>query len=733
MTPPRRRSIVALAAPVLLTVLALSPMAAALMPTPAAAITDGAPLPIQIQLNSLTPIAPQPDDTVEVKGTLHNVSDGVVSNLALNLQISSAVGSRSEFDAYADDPDGNLNSLLPIPSTESVAQQTSLAPGESEPFELSVDLNQDERNALLLTDQWQVREFGVQVTGTADLDSNTVGQLRTFLPWAPRDTVGNGVPTRVAWIWPLVDQPHRSASGTWFDDALAPELGQQGRLTGLLNAASDAEDQSPLGHNPTTHNVPVTWAIDPMLVGDVQAMTRGYRVQAATGTTAGTGTAAAKTWLSGLQNAATRTDASVIPLPYADPDVVAAVRDPGFTTAIGVATSNGRSLLDGALSGAKLLPYGWPLNGLANQAAVNALRATGDTTLVLDDSAVPPVGGQPAVTPSAHTVITTNDGDVQTLLTDTGLDADINSGVNNPNGARVSLQEFLAETLMIQAELPGYQRDLVVAPGRRWDPSPTYAAKLLADTGKVPWIDPVSLRTVRRSPIDTKVLRNPLYYPTSARRSELSQAYLGQVAALRDRIGDLNAILPQNTPQIRSYATTAQQALSSAWRDQRRLANTQLAALSGSVQAQMHEVSITSRPASYVTLTSHGGNVPVTVSNNLGTTVHVTVLLVANKGRLALSRGGRVVNIPIPPHQQTVVHVHAAAKTSGVFPVTVQLLTPKGRPYGSRVQLYVRSTVYGTITLVITGAATAALMVAVAIRLTRRALAARRSSAAASA
>jgi hypothetical protein len=85
-----------------------------------------------------------------------------------------------------------------------------------------------------------------------------------------------------------------------------------------------------------------------------------------------------------------------------------------------------------------------------------------------------------------------------------------------------------------------------------------------------------------------------------------------------------------------------------------------------------------------------------------------------------------VVNVAVPAHQQTVVNIHASAKTSGVFPVTVQLYTPTNAPYGSQVKLFVRSTVYGTITLIITGAATAALMIAVAIRLGRRALAARR-------
>jgi uncharacterized protein YfaS (alpha-2-macroglobulin family) len=137
-------------------------------------------------------------------------------------------------------------------------------------------------------------------------------------------------------------------------------------------------------------------------------------------------------------------------------------------------------------------------------------------------------------------------------------------------------------------------------------------------------------------------------------------------------------------------------------------------------------VQIVSAPYSTVTLTGHGGKVPVTITNTLDAPARITVQLDANQ-RLTLPHNGRVA-VTVPAGQQTTVDVHAVAKTSGVFPLTVQLLTPNGQVFGRQVHLYVRSTVYGTITLVITGAATAALLVAVAIRLTRRGIAARRAA-----
>jgi hypothetical protein len=735
MNTVRRRRRLALAAPVVLIALALGPLTAALDAAPAGAAITNSASPIEVDLSTLNPVAPQPGDTLVVSGTLRNVSDQPVADLALQLRLGSPLGSRSEFDAYAADPEGDLSALFsatdPMPAT-----RPSLAPGAEEPFRLALRLDPSTLARLALpTGSWQVRELGVAVTGTSTLGTVTVGQLRTFLPWAPSHAAYVGYPDRVAWIWPLVDQPHRDAVGTWFDDALAPELSSGGRLQGLLAAGLNAQTQRTFANRATTSDVPVTWAVDPLLLDDVRAMTGKYQVMVgggtlggggSTATTPGTGTSAARTWLAQARAAATQRNASVLPLPYAAPDVAAAVHA-GLETSIGVATTTGRAIVSRDLGAVRSLTYGLPIGGLADQRTVDALRASGDTAVVLSDSVIPVIGGQPAETPSARTVVTTDAGQMPTLVADTGLNADVVSGVDNPYGSRVSLQEFLAETLMIQAEAPSDQRDLVLSPPQRWDPSPGYAAQLLADTGKVPWIEPVGLQTVRNGPIYTKVQRSGLTYPASARDTELSANYLKRVTSLLTRIGDFAAVLPSGDPQTLGYTAAAQQALSSAWRGQQHVASSRLAALSDELTAAMNQVHIASHPGSFITLTSHGGKVPVTIANDSATPVNVIVQVAANQ-RLSLSNNGRVA-VAVPAHQQTAVDVQAAAKTSGVFPVEVRLLTPKGHRYGPPTQLFIRSTVYGKITLVITGAATAALVITVAVRLTRRGLAARRSSA----
>jgi hypothetical protein len=678
------------------------------------------PEPIQVTITRLTPIAPQPGDTLVVAGTLTNTTLQPISDLLYELKMgSSFVPSRGAFDAWADDQNGDVQSIFLAPGTSATpAAVPTLDAGRSEYFRISVPVD-----SLGLGSEWQVRELAVSVSS----GFTPVGHVRTFLPWAPRGSAATaGLTTPLAWLWPLADRPHRTTASSWLDDDLAAELSPDGRLSMLLHAADAAQTQQPARKHATTVNVPVTWAVDPMLVSDVKAMTTPYKVPARGGQATGTGTANAKTWLTALRSAVTRPIAHLLALPYADPDIVAAIRA-GFTSTVGEATVNGRNLLaQPAYLGTSSLAYGWPPGGFADQRTLNELRTMGDTSAVLSDETVPPIADT-TYTPSAHTTITTSAGQIDTLLTDSILDEDINTGSNNPAGWRVALQRFLAETLMINRERPGTLRDVVVAPNRRWAPDPTFAQRLIADTGRVPWLKPVSLADVQASDPDTSVIRQQLSYPAQARHNELPASYLNGVRALRAQVSDFAGILPSTgDAQARSFAAAEQETLSTGWRSAQSLAATALHALSKQVGQAMSQVRITTLAGSFVTLTSHGGKVPVTVANDLDIPVNVVVKLTSQ--RLTLAQNGRE-SVTLPPNQQTRVDVHADAKTSGVFPVTVQLLTRNRQKYGPPVNLYVRSTVYGTITLVITGAATAALMVAVAIRLTRRALAARRGTA----
>jgi hypothetical protein len=721
-------------------VAAAAPALADPTPTPSASAFA---LPVAVTLDALRPLAPQPDDTLQITGTLRNQSTQPITGMTVQLAVSSTkVGSRGQFDDYAATPDGPVPADAQYPTGTVVdLPQTEIAAGASERFHLSVPVS-----ALGLTEIWQVYELAVVVNGLLVTGQQQVGRLRTFLPYAPVGVPGVGQPTQVAWIWPLVDRPHRTGDATWTDDELATGLATDGRLAQLVAAGTAAQEQHapeppqrpkrkkhsppppPPPPKPPVNPVPVTWAIDPLLVDDATRMAAGYQV--GTGDARdGTGQAAARSWLTALKQAVT--GGQVLGLPYADPDIPAAARW-GLSTEVQVARTAGQTLLQKSL-GVTPLSYAWPPDGLADERTLNTLFAGGVTTVVLDSDALPVEGGVPSETPGAHTTVQSRDaldGKLEALLIDHTLADVVDTGADDPSAARLAIQRFVSELLMIQAELPSDQRSLVVAPHRRWTPTADYASQLLAATGRVPWVQPVNLGAVAASPHYEKVRRSALTYPPSERSQQLSGTYLESVAAIKSDIDSFADILPPGDAQARAFDSGILRLLSSAWRKTPVLAEAESASLRRSVESTMGKVRISSKEGSLVTLTSHSGIVPVTVQNDLDAPVRVVVRVEQDAGRHLIVKNGREVQT-IGAHRKAPLDVRATARTSGVFPLTVTLYTPgaKGQPYGAPVKLLVRSTAYGATALFITGGATALLLLTVVARLVRRARAARRAPA----
>ena len=726
----------------------LAPLAAA-DPTPT---PDGEPpLPLTVELRRLAPYAPQPGGELRLKGVMRNTTTDAVTGLGVQLLLShSKLGSRGEFDDYAGTPDGAApDDAVAVTAAEATLPRDNLGVGEAQPFTFKVAVD-----ALQPLESWQVYELAVAVTGIPESSvtgvAETVGRLRTFLPYAPVDATGTGVPMQVAWLWPLADRPHRTDDTTWTDDDLAPELATDGRLGSLVQAARAAADQQrppppvrtkkwlrrhrddpPKPPKPPLQPVPVTWALDPALVDDASTMADGYRIGTGDDAPEGAGAEVAGTWLDELGAAVG--GGVVLPLPYADPDVSAAVRSQ-LTNEVQVAMTNDRSSsLVETLDPAVTLDYVWPPDGLIDQRALDALSFTGISTVILDAETLPFLDGTPIASPSARTRVEARGGPLTALLVDRGLSAIVESGATYPTAGPLAVQRLMSELLMIQAELPSHQRSFVIAPERRWDPEPSYAADLLAATGRVPWIEPVTLPAVAASPPEETERATAVQFPAEERAQLLRRDYLADVDNLQRDLDAFADILPPGDTLARSFDMGVLRQLSSAWRDAPAEAASRLQELTKVVDHTMGLVHIASSQSDdaadqrsdnpvTVTLTSHSGTVPVTIANELDTAVRVRVRI--DSPQLEV-RGNGEVTQTIPAHRQVPVDIRATAKTSGIFPLTVTLSTPSGLRYGEPVELFVRSTAYGRTALLITGAAMAALLVAVAVRLVRRARRAR--------
>jgi hypothetical protein len=124
--------------------------------------------------------------------------------------------------------------------------------------------------------------------------------------------------------------------------------------------------------------------------------------------------------------------------------------------------------------------------------------------------------------------------------------------------------------------------------------------------------------------------------------------------------------------------------------------------------------------AGTVTLTSQTGVISVNVVNELGQPVRVGVQLdPRNQARLSL----RDVPVElIEAGSSTQINLRVTAATSGKFAVVAQLIDRSQHPFGNPRTLVVRSTQYGRVALAVTGIGAGALLLAVGIRITRRAL-----------
>lgn len=712
-----------LAGTVLTVAVGLSTVAAA-EPTPTPTVA-GPEAPLQILVTQLLPRAPQVHDAVEVIGTVTNVGTSAVTDIALRLKVGDVLQFRGELHAAdTDRPITTRRQAFAIPS------RSTLRPGESASFDLRTTV-----------DALQLKELGVypldlEARGNAGDGTESLGLAPTWLPYFPDAPK----PLRVAVAWPLVDVPHQGVNDALLDDELADELAPNGRLGGLLAAARLAEvpectrgATGPRGtHDPAITRcepVPVTYAVDPDLIGAANVMAQPYEV----GRKAGTGTAVARTWLAGLRDGVRA--GSLLALPFADPDVSALSRTNGGQEDLALASVLGRSTVTEVLKAAPLDGVVWPPPGPVSQTGADALARSRARQFILDESAF----GQPETeqdrTPNARTVFTTSatGAALDGLVPDPYL-SDLVTGPDAATlGPRLAEQRFLVETAIIAAEYPGRARTLLIAPPRRTDVSREAATGALRDLGRVPWLCPVTLAAVASGtescftakPLAAEERGDPRTDPTG----QLSKALLDGIAADRDVISQLTgAVLSDSQdPVIRADVAATKERLrkaiaraeSSAWRSD---------AEGGRDAARRLHVETTRLRDKVVLrggkalLTSSKGTLQVSVENTLDVPVDIRVRFASGNDVLLAAETDL---IQVPAGHAVPAGVKAETRRSGQFVVFAQIIDREGKPFGEPAEVIVRSTRFGRLALAVTAGGAGVLLVAAGFRIFRRAVRAR--------
>ena len=682
----------------LLAVLVMLPLvvAAALTPAERAAAADPA---ARIELDTLDPAVGVPGATLRAAGLFRVTSNQILTDVELRLRLSrTRLNSRGELAAAALDRtssrDGDIVARQQLPGR--------LATGSAIPFALSTALD----------DVPELREFGVHVlsveaVATTRDASGRVAIVRTFLPWVP--TERDFQPSGFAWLWPLLAAPGRLPDGTFADDRLASEMATDGRLGQIVAAGSRLAQQMPL-----------TWVMDPALLETAQDMSDGYTVRAPAGSQErvvdGTGPEIAAGWLEQVRSGSALN--SVLSLPYADPDLVALQRG-NLRNDLMVARDKGDALALEILGRPVGTDVAWPAEGYANRATLRALRGLGMQAAILDARAIPAELDLP-FTPTGRADVPTPNGTLTGLLYDPVLSDALGAGANQQ--PLLAAQRFVAETAMITAELPGLgpERAVLIAPPRRWSPPAALLERVVDVSLQAPWLSPVAVSDLRASP-PPEIDRERIRYPRSVRRNELPPAYLDAVRDVHTRIATFAAVLVEPDSLVPAL-DAAVLGLESTWWRNRDARTSRLVAVRDRVIGLRDQVRVL--PGSY-TFGSKSGTIPLTVANDLDQAVTVDILLTPLTARLEI---GDVRPVRIDAESKVQVEVPARAVANGLVLVRTSLRTPEGEPYGVPVQLRVQVTQYGTVALFITIGAAAVLGAAAALRLFRRAAAARRTS-----
>ena len=697
------------------------------LPPVAAAPADDASdpeRPVRIEVSRFEPRTVTPGSLVTVTMTLTNTGTVPIDELAVRLQRGDALAGRADLAADDAEPGPATTVVLPFQPVPE-----PLAPGDDASVTYTVD------SAELRLDRDGVFPVLLNVNGAIDGDTRRVGELSTYVVQQPLLPLAR---TAVAWLWPLTERTHRDASGDVADDGLAASVSEEGRLDRALGVIERLRGG---GAEPA---LPVTLAIDPALVEELQLMAAGpYEVAGEQGT----GTDAAAAFLERLR--AVAAVHPVVALPYGDVDAdaldAAGLGDvvtrslPG--TPSGTAQDPPGSPVDTAAgetptptegsdapaedvpapedgAGARILAdaldveprtdLAWAPGGTLRGPTLARLAEGGIDEVVVTPGAL--TTGDSAVglaDPTAAVPVTmgTADGPVDALVADSRLSEVVAGAEQAEGGPRIAQQRYLAELAVLTAQAPpGSEQTVLVAPPREVDAGPDGAGAMMADTAALSsWLRPATLASLADGPRSED---GELLEPADQVR--LDAEGLSDVAdAVTSRDDLAGAVEGDAGTALQALDAATARATSVAWRADPAGFQDAAADLDATTGELRDQVTLLAPADGTYTLASADAPLVLTVRNDLPFAVRVLPEVRARNNR-GFSTGDIGVQV-LAPGSRTVLQVPTSLRQSGGFAVTATLVTPGGGTLGERVEMQVRSTAYGPISLIITIGAAALL------------------------
>ncbi|TFV72879.1 hypothetical protein E4P39_15370 [Blastococcus sp. CT_GayMR19] len=701
------------------------PAARAAPPVPAAAPALPAPpgtedatdedRPVRIDVGRLEPRTVTPGAVVTVAGTLTNAGNSTITDLAVRLQRGDVRTSRAELAAEELDADPATTVLAPFQDVPG-----SLAPGAEVEFSYAVPA------ADLRIAEDGVYPVLVNVNGVVgDDEQRRVGELSTYVVQQP---VVPTARTAVAWLWPVVERPHRSASGGFRDDDLAASIDSGGRLDRVVAVLERLPGAVPPGGGQPVPALPVTLAVDPALVEELTIMAAGpYAVDGVDG--AGQGTETASLFLERLRALADVHD--VVALSYADVDADALVAAGLTDVLVRSLPGNGEGAPDGAAPpeagpdagaegngpGGRLVAealeveprtdVAWAAGGSHRSDTLDVLRSRGVEQVVLGSDGLSEgrsAVGLAGVTAAAHTSVATASGPVDALVADAALSRVVGNAEQTAGGARLAEQRYLAELAVLTMQAPaGTEQTLLIAPPRDVEAGPDGAGAMMAGTAELPWLRPGSVAELGSSP--SAPAGEAVDAVDAVRLDEAGLAdVVTAVAARHDLAG---AVIGDADAALATFDAAVSRTTSVAWRADPENFRKASIGLREAMDRLRGRVTLLAPADGTYSLASSDAPLVLTVQNDLPFAVEVLLRIQTRGGR-----GLFVADIgaqSLEPGERTTLQVDTEVRQSGGFAVTAELTTPGGALLGERIQMQVKSTAYGSISLIITFGAAALL------------------------
>jgi hypothetical protein len=660
--------------------------------TPPASTAQPAAGTVTMTVLEVTPSTPSitaKPEPLHVQLSLTNTTDAELAGVTITGVRAAPLTSPDALDAALADPQAPQSSALDITTARPVRVSLPAGATRTVTFTTSTSTLDGEAGICICT------SAGVYpLYFTAAVDGTEVGAVQTYLPafYTPPK------PLRIAWVWPLIDRPHRlSSDNVYIDDDLAASV-SGGRLDRSLEAVEALVAASP--------DVALTLVVDPELLDELQVMSLGpYRVQPpGRPATTGTGTDAAGIWLGRLRTVLGADPAIQLALtPPDDPDYEQLTQaglswTAGLPAAVQarVATALGATLPTGRLA--------WPVSGALHADTLTSMARRGVSSVVLGSTALrtasAPDDGSPAT-------LATADGKVQVLPTATDVATPVSEAVLVGGAGAAALPQLMAQLAVRVAQDPAARHQIVLVPPRLVDPDPQAAARTIAATTGAFWTTPAAVADLGAGAnLPARVLASP-----ARSAPHLPAPIVSGAAHVADVEPALASLLGAANPIVVALPVALQRAVAGSWASSRSAGEAVIAALLQSTAKVEEGVFIVKPSSGTYTLASNSSPLPLTVENDLDYPVHVVIHVEAANGLPGFHATD--VSTTVDPHTKTAIrNLKATLERAGRIQVRVALMTRSGAVVGAPVQLSVRTTALGLIGIIITIVSGAVLLIA---------------------